>query len=479
MYRHLTSQAPTPPPDLGKIETLAPEPRRGSSTPLSTVEVFYSYAHKDEQLLGELINHLTILKRQRVIRDWHDRKITAGTEWKGQIDHHLNSARVILLLVSSDFIASDYCYDIELRTALERHERGEARVIPVILRPVDNWQAAPFGKLQAAPTNGRPVTQWPNPDEAFANVAGHIRNAVEEILNPLGGPLSSRGTTISVKRREVKEGEDIFVNREEERNLFEKMIRYETPIHILLIEAESSTGKTKLLDQFWKRSEGFRRAKVDFKNPSYTVGTILWELCEQYGQESFKLLRAECSEVLHVHRHDAQHPKQIWTKIDGVLRNSKLPEEERRQYEREITNAFLADLESIHEATDRRPLVVLFDTFDKASDLAKKWMTEVLIEEVRRNPWLICVVAGKQTPRTPLAEENCNRCLKQTTLQNLNDDQSRVFVRQYMRQEVTDKQDEGIIKVIDFIVYRSKGNPLELKTNAALFLEMQEKGDQK
>ena len=154
------------------------------TAPPGTTEVFFSYAHEDEPLLGELLKHLGILKRLGVIRDWHDRKITAGTEWKGQIDEHLDDRRGHPPLVSADFIASDYCWDIELTRALERHDKGEARVIPVILRPVDDWQAAPFGKLQAAPTDGRPVTSWPNRDEAFADVAGHIRRAVEELRNP-------------------------------------------------------------------------------------------------------------------------------------------------------------------------------------------------------------------------------------------------------------------------------------------------------
>src|SRR4051812_1765195 len=106
-----------------------------SSIPPGPVEVFFSYAHgDDEPLLGELRKHLGILKRFGVIRDWHDRKITAGTEWKGQIDHHLDTAGVILLLVSADFVNSDYCWDIEMTRALERHDAGQARVIPVILR---------------------------------------------------------------------------------------------------------------------------------------------------------------------------------------------------------------------------------------------------------------------------------------------------------------------------------------------------------
>lgn len=149
-----------------------------------TTEVFFSYAHEDEPLLGELLKHLGILKRLGCISAWHDREMTAGTEWKGQIDQHLNSAAIILLLVSHHFIASDYCWDVELARALKRHDRGEARVIPIILRPVDNWEDAPFGKLKAAPTDGRPVTAWTNQDEAFADVAAHIRKAVDELQNP-------------------------------------------------------------------------------------------------------------------------------------------------------------------------------------------------------------------------------------------------------------------------------------------------------
>src|SRR5512135_3071715 len=151
---------------------------------MNKVEVFYSYAHEDEPLLDELLKHLGILKRLGVIRGWHDRKITAGTEWKGQIDERLDAAGVILLLVSPDFIASDYCYDQEMTRALERHDKGEARVIPVIPRPVDNWQAAPFAKLVAAPTDRRPVTSWPNRDEAFSDVAGHIRRAATLARGP-------------------------------------------------------------------------------------------------------------------------------------------------------------------------------------------------------------------------------------------------------------------------------------------------------
>lgn len=148
------------------------------------IEVFFSYSHKDKNLRDKLANQLKIFERQHLISGWTDRQITAGSEWAGKIDEHLNSARIILLLVSDDFIASDYCYDIEMTRAMERHETREARVIPIILRPC-SWESAPFSKLQALPINGRPVTTWSNKDEAFLNIAKGIERVIKEIAaNP-------------------------------------------------------------------------------------------------------------------------------------------------------------------------------------------------------------------------------------------------------------------------------------------------------
>ena len=151
------------------------------SEPLSNaIKIFYSYSHNDEGLRDELGKHLAPLRREGTIVDWHDRKIGAGKEWEGEIEEHLNTAHIVLLLVSSDFIASDYCYDVEMQRARDRHEAGEARVIPVILRPAD-WKAAPFGKLLALPTDGQAVTLWDNQDAAFTNIAEGIRKVVEEL----------------------------------------------------------------------------------------------------------------------------------------------------------------------------------------------------------------------------------------------------------------------------------------------------------
>ena len=142
------------------------------------VELFLSYSHKDDALRDKLASHLKLLERQGLVRSWHDRKIDAGNEWKDQIDSHLNSAAIILLLISPDFLASDYCFDVEMKRALQRHEDASATVIPIILRPVD-WKQAPFAKLQALPTNAKPITTFANRDVAFEEVAAGIRAAIE------------------------------------------------------------------------------------------------------------------------------------------------------------------------------------------------------------------------------------------------------------------------------------------------------------
>ena len=141
--------------------------------------LFFSYSHVDENLRDQLEIHLASLRRQGLISSWHDRRIMAGEDFGDAIDNHIDTSDVILLLVSPDFIASDYCYEREMKRALERHERGDARVVPVILRPCD-WHDLPFGKLLATPKDGRPITKWPNVDEAFQDVVSSIKGALKQ-----------------------------------------------------------------------------------------------------------------------------------------------------------------------------------------------------------------------------------------------------------------------------------------------------------
>lgn len=146
------------------------------------IKVFFSYSHRDEEYRHELETHLAALQRQGVISTWHDRRIAAGGHVDHEISEHLESAHVILLMVSAYFLASDYCYDIEMQRALQRHEAGTAVVIPVIVHPCD-WQNAPFGKLRATPADGKPLSKFANIHDGLHQVTKDIR-AVADRLSP-------------------------------------------------------------------------------------------------------------------------------------------------------------------------------------------------------------------------------------------------------------------------------------------------------
>ena len=148
---------------------------------IPSLSLFCSYSHKDENHREELGKHLKGLERQGLIRLWHDRLISAGTEWKGQIDENLKTADIFLLLISPDFISSDYCWDLELDYALSRHVENSACVIPIIIRPV-SWQDTPLADLQALPKDGKPVTTWTDIDSAWTNVTEGIRRVVFDRL---------------------------------------------------------------------------------------------------------------------------------------------------------------------------------------------------------------------------------------------------------------------------------------------------------
>jgi hypothetical protein len=160
----------------------------------SPIRLFISYSHQDEALRKRLGDHLAGLQREGVIDLWHDRKISAGQEWAGAIDANLEAADVILCLVSAGFMASPYCNDRELSRALERHNAGEAWVIPVILRPVD-WHNTDFARLQALPDNAKPVTNWSNRDEAYLSITRGIREVAKQLAErPISTTLLAGAT---------------------------------------------------------------------------------------------------------------------------------------------------------------------------------------------------------------------------------------------------------------------------------------------
>lgn len=194
--------------------------------------LFFSYSHKDEELRNELETHLTLLRRQGIITAWHDRRITAGSDIHSTISAELEAAQIILLLVSANFLASDYCFEIEMNRALEKHAEGSAVVIPVVLHPCD-WHSSPFGGLKATPTDGKPISMFANLHEALAIVAKDIRDAAQkfssaEVSNdqPLRGQeytsqVFERSSNLRLRRKFDDHEKDGFLE-----DSYEYMARY-------------------------------------------------------------------------------------------------------------------------------------------------------------------------------------------------------------------------------------------------------------
>jgi hypothetical protein len=142
-----------------------------------SVNIFYSYSHKDEELKERLEEHLSTLRHKGIIKEFNDRKIVSGEEWEKEISEKLQNADIILFLLSASFLNSDYCYDIEVKSAIKKYKEGNVLIIPVIIRPCD-WKESPLGKFQALPKDGKAITLWPNDDQAWMDVVNGIKKAI-------------------------------------------------------------------------------------------------------------------------------------------------------------------------------------------------------------------------------------------------------------------------------------------------------------
>jgi hypothetical protein len=147
---------------------------------LRPLSVFISYAREDERYRHNLEQHLSFLRRSGQISLWHDRMLPPGDRWEHRIAEQLELANLILLLISPAFADSDYCWGVEVKRALERHDRGEATVVPILIRPVTGWDDTPIGKLQALPSGAKPVSSWPDPDEAYCHIAQELRELMRQ-----------------------------------------------------------------------------------------------------------------------------------------------------------------------------------------------------------------------------------------------------------------------------------------------------------
>lgn len=264
--------------------------------PLQPLEVFYCYAREDRSFYEELNKYLVGLRRSDLITTWHDGAVSPGTAREREIETHLSTAHIILLLISPNFLASDYCYDKVMPYAVERYNKGETRIIPIILSPV-NWIDTPVSDLQALPTNKKPITSWSDRNKAFEDIEKGIRQVVQElqstdaqpkdVLAPgiQTGPIYLTlppATSANVREKildytsYISEKTRDFVGREFIFDPIEKFIKGKQKKGYFLIEGKPGAGKTSLAAQLVKtqgyvhhfniQSAGIRRTDLFLRN---------------------------------------------------------------------------------------------------------------------------------------------------------------------------------------------------------------------
>lgn len=229
----------------------------GDAEPGDTIKVFFSYSHKDRDLRDELDKHLSALQRQGWITTWNDREIEAGQKWATQIDEHLNTAQVILLLVSSDFLASDYCYDVEAGRAMERYRAGDAQVIAVILRPVD-LEGTPFSDFQCLPTDAKPVTSWSNRDEAFLDITKGIRKVIEKLLHKKQVDVKQQLINVGVNTQHTEIFTRMAADRQKTATERWKILQ-ETQREIFEIAQATAANKARTQDKMFEKWDEYIR----------------------------------------------------------------------------------------------------------------------------------------------------------------------------------------------------------------------------
>lgn len=242
------------------------------------LDVFYCYAHEDQLFRDQLEQHLSNLKRFYHLRTWSAHQIAPGENWQSVLEEKLQTADLIFLLISPAFMASDYCYTKEMDHALARHNRGEARAIPILLRPV-HWKNAPFSTIQMLPKGALPVASWHNSDDAFYSIVLGIEEIIENLL-------SSRRSQPSPAMRRSEEVSSSYQKQETSQAKEEEM------------RNDRAENRTSQLVDVLDTHEQMSTAIPDDRESSIRQGDILhkqgkyWEAIHAYMQAMHSNLNA-------------------------------------------------------------------------------------------------------------------------------------------------------------------------------------------
>ena len=401
-------------------------------TPLS---VFISYAHEDEPLRKRLEAHLSLLRRQGLIADWHDRQILAGKEWGQEIDEHLETASIILLLISPDFLASDYCYGVELQQALARQRAGKVHVAPILLRPVD-LEDAPFAQLQFLPQGAKPVTLWENQDEALTDIAKGIRMIVGQLRSSPSLPHQSLPVHSLGASTTSQEQSDLFqhttsktIDTHEAINNFHQLMQPSGQMKVFRLVGESSTGKSHLLTKVFpliaQQDYQARCAVLDLRNTVYTVPHILHMACGLLGPEYFNCYYA------------AYH--------EWISRSqAKVESDDAQSRDLHLTTQFMEGVGLLND----KPLLLLFDSVDIGCKNVQIWLMDTLIVQLSRFPFIHVVIAGCLLPDPHGSYAACTQSYR---LQPITEEQEYITFCRHLNISIAEQSVRDFAYACDYI----------------------------
>lgn len=461
--------------------------------------IFICYSHEDNEStdkskrwLDRLIQHLKPLIDQGDLAVFSDKDINIGEDWHGRIQTQLSGAKAAVVLVSPAFLASEYIANSEMPVLLKKASNGGLKILPIHISP-SNYATKRFkypdprkgpdeftlASIQAAHSPSKTMGEMTEAEQnrVFVQLSDLVLKIVQnsplelkkdeqnkrgdkQLHSKLVSMQETSSPKDSINLLTIEQNiKSIHVNRDEEIAKFCDMIGGSGDLHILFIEASSGMGKSALLKQFLEMSkrEKLLQAMVDFKKPSYRFGEILGEMCYQFGEDFFSIFHNQCRNFIANSGLTVGHTALLTSSIDAAL--AKLSPDQRKIDRQVITDAFFSDLASLHDRF-QRPIVILFDTFERASSDVKDWMTEQFIIRIRRYSWIICVVSGQQTPRIDIDADWCIY----SKLEHLN----KKDIRKYLQRVKLISED-----LITFITLHSKGHPSTLQQLALTLSTME------
>jgi hypothetical protein len=398
---------------------------------LVPIELVYFYASADKPLCNQLDDHLSTLRQEGLITTWHKHQITPGADWTKILDEHLNTASVILLLITARFLASNDFSGREMQRAIERHRAGEICVIPILLRPVV-WETALLRNLQPLPSNRIPVSRWANRDEAFVDIAKGIRKALDDVLHSRVVPampkqcvtdknahrlsndqlshktltntvaalrtIESSQPNITVEPRLLGEtktsAKRYIIDTQEAIRLFSEFMQDGAQKRIFCLVGETNMGKSHLLANILpplaKKSGPVRLASLDLNRKGSSVPDLLSQICTQLGSQHFDAYYTQEEKWM-------SRPK---TSIVG-------PEASAKYEARTLTRYFVEVLSQLADQT----ILLLFDSFEKAKDVVQLWLTDIFLLSIANLEHVRVLIAGQSSPKIDASyQEMCQVC---------------------------------------------------------------------